>query len=143
MTGFVVNHNRINKDFDRVLKNFIGSPACACGPNDEFVPAVDIVEKDDLVSLYLELPGMEKGDIKVVVKDDVLTVSGERKSEAHSEENNIIRSEIYTGAFSRAFTIPDNIDSDSIKADYKNGVLKIILTKKEETRPKEIEVNVK
>ena len=142
MTGFVVNHNRVNNDFDRMLKNIISSPVFPFSRNEEYVPAVDIVENEHHLNLFVELPGMEKGDIKVVIKDDILTVSGERKSGIGNQDNSIIRSEIYSGSFSRSFTLPDNVEPDNIKADYKNGILKIVLNKKEETRPKEINVNV-
>ena len=107
-----------------------------------FSPKVNVAEKDDAISLTFELPGMEKSDIKVLVKDDILTVSGERKIETELKSDDSFRSEISSGAFSRSFNLPDTVKTDGVQADYKNGLLYVVLAKKEELKPKEIEIAV-
>jgi HSP20 family protein len=92
--------------------------------------------------LTFELPGMDKKDIKVQVKDSVLTVSGKRELKSETKEGNTVRSEIWSGSFSRSFTLPDSINPEKIAADYKNGLLEIRMDKLEEVKPKEIEVRV-
>ena len=108
----------------------------------DFMPRVNIEETKDNVSLTFELPGMEKDNIKIMVKDDVLTVAGERKSFDEQKDDAFVRREIYSGKFSRSFTLPDTIDPDAVSADYKNGLLLVKLGKKEEGKPREIEVKV-
>ena len=85
---------------------------------------------------------MEKDNFKINVKDNVLTVSGERKDESEEKADNYIRSEIRSGSFSRSFTLPKTVDVDKINADYKNGILELTLGKREEAKPREIDVKV-
>ncbi|UCC43136.1 MAG: Hsp20/alpha crystallin family protein [Candidatus Zixiibacteriota bacterium] len=107
-----------------------------------FSPRVDIVDGKDDVRLTFELPGMKKDDIKVSLNDDVLTVSGERVFKQEKDEDSYVSREIHSGSFSRSFTLPDYVNRDKIKADYKNGLLELTLAKLEEVKPKEIEVKV-
>ena len=102
---------------------------------------IDMYEKKDAFKIVAELPGMEKDAIKVIVRDDILTISGERlkKDEKDGRE---IWSERYSGSFSRSFRLPDSIDKSGVSADYTNGVLEVTLAKKPEVLPKEIEVKV-
>lgn len=110
---------------------------------DGFVPATDIEETDKEFRIVFELPGMEKNDIKVSVEDNVLTVSGERKERSEEKNKNFVRSEIRCGSFSRSFSLPRTVDVQNVAADYKDGLLTIILQKTEEAKPKEIEIKVK
>ncbi len=103
-------------------------------------PAVDIYETDDSYILEADLPGMKKEDIHIDVRANVLTLSGERKQEQKVEEDNKIRIERNYGKFVRSFTLPQNVDADHIKASYKDGVLRVILPKTEEARPKQIKI---
>ncbi len=102
---------------------------------------IDMYEEKDTFKIVAELPGMEKDAIKVVVHDDILTISGERlkKDEKDGKE---VWSERYFGSFSRSFRLPDSIDKSGVSADYKNGVLVVTLAKKPEVMPKEIEIKV-
>ncbi|MFH2047816.1 MAG: Hsp20/alpha crystallin family protein [bacterium] len=146
MRSLVLNPNRIANDFDAIVNSFLNAPKHNCDNGSCFMPRVNIEETKDDVALTFELPGMEKDNIKVVVKDDVLTVSGERKVEKNDEQKSdgeyFIRREIRSGQFERSFTMPDTVNKDSINADYKNGLLVVKLQKKEEVKPKEIEVKI-
>jgi HSP20 family protein len=105
-------------------------------------PEVDIIEDKDNFAVKLDIPGLEKEDIKVSVHENVLKVSGERKAEKEVEGKNYHRIERSSGAFSRSFSLPTAVDGQKIKANYKNGVLAIELPKVEEQKPKEIPISV-
>ena len=130
------------KDIDRMFGDFFGSPVVFNDPESEFMPKVNIRDTKDNVTLCFELPGMEKKDIKVVVKDGNLIISGQREFKSEEKDDTFIRSEIRTGKFCRSFSLPDTVSGENIAADYKNGILEIRLTKLEEVKPKEIEVKV-
>ena len=142
MTNVLVRPTR-KWNMDRFLDDFFGSGNRWDVDNTGFSPRADIQENEDEISLTFEIPGMDKGDIKVSVVDDVLTVSGERKFKKEDKDGNYLRSEIHTGSFSRSFTLPDTVDADKISADYKDGMLLVKLAKREEVKPKEIEVKIK
>ena len=107
-----------------------------------FVPAVDIYEDAQKVTLKLEVPGMEEKDLDVRVENHTLTVKGERKFEKEEKEENFHRIERRYGSFYRAFTLPSTVDTENVGASYKAGVLKLELKKKPEAQPKQIKVNV-
>ena len=142
MTNLILKPNRTNRTIDQWFNSFFSMPTFEANDCDCFVPRVNIQDSKDNVSIVFELPGMEKKEIKVVVKDHSLTVSGERKFEHEEKENGHIRSEIRTGSFSRTFTLPEYVNEEEIEADYRNGMLEIKLPKVEEVKPKEIDVNV-
>jgi HSP20 family protein len=130
-------------DFDSVFNSFFNAPVSSDSCNCDFMPRVDIVEDKDSLFLQFELPGMKKEEIKVVVEDGTLTVSGERKQETKDEGTNYVRTERSYGAFTRSFTLPDNVDNEKISADYKDGLLHVVMQKTEQAKPKEIAVEVK
>ena len=107
-----------------------------------FVPAVDVYEDEHKVTLKLEVPGVKQEDLDVQVENQTLTVRGQRTFEKEEKEENFQRIERRYGSFSRSFTLPPTISTESVKADYENGVLKIELAKREEAKPKQIKVNV-
>lgn len=107
-----------------------------------WLPPLDMREDKDNFIVSVELPGMKKEDIQVMVHEGVLTISGERKREYQVEDEGVYRSERYYGKFHRTVTLPKPIKEDQIKATYKDGVLTIILPKTEEAKPKQIEVSV-
>lgn len=146
MTVVRFNPNRAMRgfthNFDSMFNSFFRTPEsksnCDCG----FMPRVDIVNEKEAVKIDIELPGMTKDDIKVTIENDILTISGERKAEVEQEGKNYIRTERAYGTFSRSFTLSDEIDTEKISADYKNGILSLSLTKQEKAKPKEISVEV-
>jgi HSP20 family protein len=107
-----------------------------------FAPAVDVYEDEHTVTLKIEVPGIDEKDIDVQVENNTLTVHGERKIEKEEKEENYRRVERQYGSFTRTFTLPTTVDSDSVSATYDKGVLKIALPKKAEAKPKQIKVTV-
>jgi HSP20 family protein len=106
-----------------------------------FVPPVDIYEDEHSVTLKVEVPGLDPKDVDVQVENHTLTIKGERKFEKEEKEENFHRIERRYGSFVRSFTLPSTVDTDNIKADYENGVLKVQLAKRAEAKPKQIKVN--
>lgn len=142
MTNLILRPNRTFKTFDNWFDNLFNYPTCDVESDCAFIPRVDIKDEKDRVSITFELPGLDKKDIKILVKDKVLSVSGERKFEKEEKKNGYIRSEIRSGSFSRSFTLPEYVDEEKIEADYKNGMLVVRMPKVEEVKPKEIDVKV-
>ncbi len=107
-----------------------------------FAPPVDVYEDEHNVTLKIEVPGIDEKDLDVRVENNTLTVHGERKFEKEEKEENFRRVERQYGSFTRSFTLPNTVDSDSIQANYEKGILKLQLAKKAEAKPKQIKVNV-
>ncbi|MCX6825818.1 MAG: Hsp20/alpha crystallin family protein [candidate division Zixibacteria bacterium] len=147
MTLVQCNPNRLmmdlNKDVDSVIDSFLNFPSIHSSNRWAFVPRVNIAEDTDNLRIVAEVPGMEKDDVKVSIEDDLLTISGERKSVSESKDASHIRTELRTGSFSRSFTLPGHVDLTKVTADYKNGLLSITLPKTEKSKPREIKVDVK
>jgi len=107
-----------------------------------WIPAVDIFETNEAIVLKAELPGITAQDISVEVKDNTLTLKGEKKFEKEVKEENYHRVERSYGSFQRAFTLPGTIHQEKVKAKFKDGILEITLPKVEETKPKQIKVEI-
>ena len=107
-----------------------------------FVPPVDVYEDEHGIQLKLEVPGISENDLDIRVENNRLTVSGERRFEQEQKEENFHRVERRYGSFYRAFTVPNTIDPESVKAEYDAGILHLELQKKPESKPKQIKVNV-
>ena len=108
----------------------------------DWSPAVDIKETDSAFTIEAELPGMNKDDVKVTVQDGVLSIQGERKSEEETNDKKHHRIERFYGSFLRRFTLPENVDENSVKANFKDGLLTLTIQKAEPKEPKAIEVEV-
>ena len=106
-------------------------------------PPVDILERGDEVVLKADLPGVTQNEIDIRVEEGTLTIQGERKFVKESPEENYVQIERPYGTFRRTFSIPRTIDQESIKASYKDGVLRIILPRRQEIQPKQIVVEPK
>ena len=104
-------------------------------------PVVDVYETDDRFVIKAELPGVDKKNIAVDVKDRVLTLKGERQAEEDVQNENTHCRERFYGRFERAFRLPSHVNGDLITADYKDGVLRIEIPKPEDTKPKQITVH--
>ena len=104
-------------------------------------PVVDIYDEKDQVIITAELPGVDKKDILVDVKDRVLTLKGERSADNEVKEGDFYRRERCFGKFERAFTLPVDVDLDKIAATYKEGILKLEIPKPEEQKPKKISIH--
>ncbi len=112
------------------------------GTSSGWSPALDVYEDTDAVTVQLELAGMKKEDFDISLQDDVLTISGERKSESEKREGESFRSERVFGAFSRSVTLPSPVKSADVKAAYQDGVLTVTLPKAEEAKPRKIQVEL-
>ncbi len=108
-----------------------------------WAPPVDIYESENEIVLKAELPEIDQKDIDIKVEDNTLTIRGERKFEQETKKENYHRIERAYGKFSRSFSLPNTIDREEIKASYKDGILKLVMPKREETKPKQITVEVK
>ncbi|MFC1490638.1 Hsp20/alpha crystallin family protein [Candidatus Latescibacterota bacterium] len=111
-----------------------------CSENNDWSPAYDVVEYDDKFVLEVDLPGFAKSDFNINVKDGVLTVSGERQEKKY-EDNNLYH--YYgrpRGSFERSFRLNDRINEDKLKASYENGILRLDLPKRDEVKPRTIEI---
>jgi HSP20 family protein len=131
-------HDRVNRMFSDMF------PSTWLDDEVRFTnwhPAVDIYDQDDKVVIKAELPGLDKKDIHVDLKDRVLTLKGERSHESEVKEEEFYRKERAYGKFERAFTLPAGLDPEKISADFKDGVLKIEIPKPEEEKPRKIAVH--
>ncbi|MGC9943844.1 MAG: Hsp20/alpha crystallin family protein [Verrucomicrobiota bacterium] len=108
----------------------------------EWAPLVDIAEDEKEYLLKIELPEVQKEDVKVTLENGTLTISGERKAEKEEKTRKFHRVERSYGRFVRSFTVPDGASAENVKAEFKDGVLRVHLTKSERARPKQIEVKV-
>jgi len=137
-------HRNMNLLFDSSLarwpdtdKNLIGG--------FEWGPSVDVQDKKDKILVKAELPGLEKDDVEISLENNTLILKGEKKKEEEKEDKDekyYCRECLY-GKFQRAITLPAEVKEDEVEASYKNGVLKIILPKKEEAKPKQINIDIK
>ena len=107
-----------------------------------WAPAVDIHETEQELVLKADLPGTKPEELDIRVENNILTIGGERKFDKQANENNYLRVERSYGSFTRSFSLANTVNTDAIKADYKNGVLTLRVPKREEAKPKQIKVNV-
>jgi len=139
--NFSLLTNRMNSmldefDTDRTFSNRSG-----------FNPSIDVHEDEKTITLEAEIAGVKKDDIKVSINDgNVLVLKGtktrENKTEDEKDGTTFLRVERSFGEFTRSFMLPDNVDTDSINAEFKDGLLKVTLDKKEPEKPKELEVKI-
>lgn len=108
----------------------------------DWSPRVDIAETDEEFLIKADIPGVEKGQVKVSVENGVLTIQGERKAEKEEKNKTFHRMERFTGYFMRRFTMPENVASEKIKAEFKDGILQLHLPKTEKAKPKAIDIHV-
>ena len=105
-----------------------------------WTPSVDIYENKDNIVLEAELPGMKPEDVEISIENNVLTIHGERKFEKKDENDNFHRVERSYGSFTRSFTLPPTVQSENANAEFENGVLRLTLAKREEAKPRRIEI---
>ncbi len=129
---------RMNRLFDDRLSRF-GAEESLTGT---FAPPVDIYETEQAIVLEADVPGLSLEDLDIRVENNTLTLRGERKQRTEVSEENCHRVERFYGSFSRSFTIPNHVDPQKIKASYEGGVLRVEMAKREETKPKQIKIEV-
>lgn len=110
--------------------------------NGSWNPTVDVYEDKNGIVLEADLPGLKPGDFELSIENNVLTLKGERKFEKKTEEGNYHRVERSYGSFTRSFTLPTTVDVNNVGADFKEGVLRVALPRREETKPRQIQVQI-
>ncbi|HEU4595586.1 MAG TPA: Hsp20/alpha crystallin family protein [Pyrinomonadaceae bacterium] len=129
--------DEVNRLFSSNFTRSFGDEGIARGA---WMPGVDIYENKDQIVLEAELPGMNREDFEVTVENNVLTLRGERRFEKRDESDNYHRVERAYGTFTRSFTLPQTVSSDGATAEYKDGVLRVVLQKREEVKARRIEI---
>lgn len=143
----LIKYNSVVNDyvptsFNNLIDRFFSDVARNGGSSHSFVPKVDIVENETAYELHVAVPGMNKEDFKIDLKDNYLTISGERKFTNEKKEANFHSVETQYGSFSRSFALPDNVDASKISAKYNNGILEVTVPKDEKkTLKTSIKVN--
>ena len=136
------NMHTMQNDMERMVSAFFGDyrhdqPAPG---RASWMPAVDLSEGDAAFTLKVELPGFSKDDVQVEIKDNQLTLHGERKREADAQTAQYHRVERVYGSFRRSFKLPTAVDADKAEATFKDGLLKLTLPKAQEAKPKPISI---
>ncbi|MBV9214450.1 MAG: Hsp20/alpha crystallin family protein [Actinobacteria bacterium] len=108
--------------------------------SNRWVPPMDLVEADDHFVLKADLPGLGQDDVAIEIRDNTLTISGERKSEYEKRERGWYRVERATGRFSRSLALPEGIDADAVTAEFDRGVLEVRIPKPEQRKPRRVEI---
>lgn len=135
--GLSTLQDEVNRLFDSTFKANGSSSTLTA-----WAPAVDIYETENELVVKADLPDLVEKDIDVRVENNMLTIRGERKFDQTVKEDNFLRVERSYGAFSRSFSLPNTVDTEKIQASYKNGVLKVELPKRAESKPRQVKVNI-
>ncbi|MPZ19831.1 MAG: Hsp20 family protein [Luteitalea sp.] len=137
---FATVHERLNRVFDDISGRRSDDDVMSRG---DWLPAVDVYENDDQnVVLKAELPGVAKEDITLSIENNTLTLKGERKRSHEVKNGQYHRIERAHGGFSRSFSLPSTVNSEKVAADFRDGVLTITLPRKDEAKPRQIDVKV-
>jgi len=138
--------NTIQNEMNRLFNSLFDSPSQQQGSGTSqarrWIPAMDLAETGDQYVLRADLPGMSEQDIKIEVESNVLTISGERKSEHEQHQGGYLRVERGWGTFSRSLTLPEGVRPDAVQAHFDRGVLEIRIPKPEEQKPQKVTINV-
>ena len=126
------------QSMNRLFNTFFEPPTTAV--MRRWSPAMDVVETDDHYVLRADLPGVSEGDVKIELDENVLTVSGERKSAHEETKEGYYRVERAYGSFSRTLTLPEGVDAAGISANFAHGVLEVRIPKPEQRKPRRIEI---
>jgi HSP20 family protein len=132
--------DRMNRLFEQTLSRSRSEEGIAAST---WTPTVDIYETPETIVLKAELPGLSREDIEIQIRDNALTLKGERRFAKDVQQENYLRIERAYGAFQRSFTLPATIQQDKIRAVFRDGVLELTLPKAEEAKPKKIAIEVR
>ena len=132
--------NRLS-NFHEEIERLLNFPQ-ADGTTVPWVPALEVSQEKDNYIVKLELPGVNKEDVKLSLEQGTLTITGERKAETKSETSEVFHSERFYGRFQRSVNLPESVDAKQVKAQYKDGVLTVTLPKSEESKPKQIDITL-
>ncbi len=142
--GTVHRGINIHNEMDRFFGNYFGNIKDVSDSDTDsvWIPKADISDTENDVFVTLELPGVKKDDVKISIQDNVLTVRGEKKPEGEKKEKNCRCDERSYGKFQRDFNLAYTVEAKKVKADFKDGVIKIVMPKAEEAKIKEIPISV-
>jgi HSP20 family protein len=135
----------LRKDIDKLFEDVLNGES-ALAPfagNGKLLPAIDVKETDDAITVDAEMPGLKQEEIKVNVEEGVLSISAERKQDKDEKTKNVHRIERYYGQMERRLALPASVDEGKVEAVYKDGVLRVTLAKKASAKPKSVAVKVK
>lgn len=132
----------LQRDINRLFEGSLGKSSQQQTTLNAWTPTVDIFEDENAFLLKVELPEVSRDEVKVNLDDNVLSISGERRLEFEDKRDGYHRVERSFGQFYRSFTLPPNVNTEAISAEVKDGVLRLTLPKKEEAKPKQIQVKV-
>ncbi|MFZ0973167.1 MAG: Hsp20/alpha crystallin family protein [Solirubrobacteraceae bacterium] len=135
----------MQSEMNRLFGTFFDTPTPRNGRRASlrsWIPAMDVTERHNEYVLKADLPGLSESDVNVELDDNVLRISGERKSEHEQRTEGYYRVERASGRFSRALTLPEGVTADSIKATFDNGVLEVHIQKPEQQKPQKVAIAV-
>ena len=133
----------VQSEMNRLFNSFFDTPTTGNGRAlRRWVPAVDLVETETEFVLKADLPGMSESDVNIEVEDNVLTISGERKSESEERKAGYHRVERSYGSFRRTLRLPDGVDPEAVKATFANGVLEVTVPKPAQQLPRKVQISV-
>jgi HSP20 family protein len=134
--------NSLQQEMNRLFSSFFDTPGggSAGASARRWIPAMDLVETDEHFVLRADLPGLSEGDVDLSLEQNVLTLSGERKSEHEEQSEGYYRVERASGAFSRSLTLPEGVDGDAITARFDKGVLEVRIPKPAEAKPTRVQI---
>ncbi|HEX3977089.1 MAG TPA: Hsp20/alpha crystallin family protein [Solirubrobacteraceae bacterium] len=130
-------------EMNRFFNSFFDTPTHASGaPLRRYVPAMDLVDTGEAFVLKADLPGLSESDVSIEVRDNVLSVSGERKSEHEDRKSGYYRVERSYGSFRRSLTLPEGVDPAAVTATFDKGVLEVTVPKPEQQAPRKVQITV-
>jgi HSP20 family protein len=130
----------LQTEMNRLFNAAFDSPSAANNPARRWTPAMDLMETDEEFVLRADLPGMSESDVSVELEDNVLTVSGERKTEHEDKREGFYRMERAFGSFSRSLTLPKGVDPEAVSAQFDRGVLEVRIQKPAQRKPRKISI---
>ena len=137
----------LQNEMNRLFNAFFETPATGGGGGNggtmrRWLPAMDLVETDEHFVLRADLPGLTENDVNIELEDNVLTVSGERKTEHEDKREGFYRVERSFGQFRRSLSLPEGVDAEGISANFDKGVLEVRIPKPEERKPRRVAIQV-
>jgi HSP20 family protein len=134
--------NTLQEQVNRLFEDSFARTHSSQADLASWAPAVDIFETENELVVKADLPDVQEKDIDVRVENNTLTIRGERKFNNEVHEDNYLRVERAYGTFTRSFSLPNTVNTEGIRAEYRNGVLSVRMPKREETKPKQIKISV-
>jgi len=126
----------------RLLSSLFDTPTFPQSASRRWIPAIDLVETEGEFVLRADLPGLSEQDVDIELEDNVLTLSGERKSEHEEHKAGYYRAERSSGSFRRTLTLPEGVDAEAVTASFDRGVLEVRVPKPEQRKPRKVQITV-